>query len=72
MTAQFCVVPEPAEFGPLEKQCFENLSICDYINRDHISIWVMKDYGVNESWSKDIVITRGIYAIDYELTLMSR
>lgn len=62
---QFQVVPEPSEFVPLEKHLLGYmrvgvlrgcLSICDFSKKDHVAIWVMKDYGVKESWSKDLVI----------------
>ncbi|KAM7490390.1 hypothetical protein LguiA_033311 [Lonicera macranthoides] len=81
VSEQFRVVPEPA----VEKEVFYhkqvsvsvsvingNLSICDYGNYDQIVIWVMKEYGVKESWSKDIVITRSISYFDsYELIMIN-
>ncbi|CAL5391065.1 unnamed protein product [Camellia sinensis] len=72
---QFRVVPEPSEFDPLLKEfsCQMRvgvlrgcLTICDFATvKDQGSIWVMKDYGVKESWSKDIVIKGVIYDWDY-------
>ncbi|KAI8012111.1 F-box protein [Camellia lanceoleosa] len=42
------------------------LTICDFATVKYQgSIWVMKDYGVKESWSKDIVIKGVIYDWDY-------
>ncbi|GMP53750.1 hypothetical protein CsSME_00019124 [Camellia sinensis var. sinensis] len=42
------------------------LTICDFATvKDQGSIWVMKDYGVKESWSKYIVIKGVIYDWDY-------
>ncbi|THG08441.1 F-box protein At3g07870-like [Camellia sinensis] len=65
---QFRVVPEPPEFG-LHKE-FHNhirmgvlqdcLSICDFSSPHRIDIWLMKDYGIKESWSKELVIENGI------------
>ncbi|CAL5336317.1 unnamed protein product [Camellia sinensis] len=72
---QFRVVLEPSEFDPLLKEfsCQMRvgvlrgcLTICDFATvKDQGSIWVMKDYGVKESWSKYIVIKGVIYDWDY-------
>ncbi|KAM7490392.1 hypothetical protein LguiA_033313 [Lonicera macranthoides] len=71
---QFGEVPEPSEnqvrYGKEVSVINGNLSICDYSNHDQIVIWVMKEYGVKESWSKDIVITHRISNFDsYELIM---
>ncbi|KAM7490399.1 hypothetical protein LguiA_033320 [Lonicera macranthoides] len=67
VSEQFGEVPEPSEMQDgYQKRVSvinENLSICDFSN-DQIAIWVMKEYGVKESWSKDIVITCPIYGFD--------
>ncbi|KAM7493727.1 hypothetical protein LguiB_028336 [Lonicera macranthoides] len=74
---QFGGVPEPSEFGLLERQSSDqmrvgvingNLSLCDfnYAVGVRIVIWEMKDYGVKESWSKYIVITHMIYDTDFD------
>ncbi|KAG5551632.1 hypothetical protein RHGRI_009899 [Rhododendron griersonianum] len=58
-------VPEPSEFGTVEKKCpyvmrvgvlRGCLSVCDSSKPCRVEVWVMKDYGVKESWSKDFVI----------------
>ncbi|KAM7493269.1 hypothetical protein LguiB_027878 [Lonicera macranthoides] len=72
---QFGEVPEPYEnqvrYGKEVSVVNGNLSICDYSNHDQIVIWVMKEYGVKESWSKDIVIARRIDNFDnYELIMI--
>ncbi|CAL5336323.1 F-box protein At3g07870-like [Camellia sinensis] len=65
---EFRVVPEPPEFG-LRKEFSDHirvgvlrgsLSICDFSSPLRISIWLMKDYGIKESWSKELVIEDGI------------
>ncbi|CAL5393954.1 unnamed protein product [Camellia sinensis] len=65
---QFRVVPEPPEFG-LHKEFPDHirlgvlqdfLSICDFSSPSRINIWLMKDYGIKESWSKELVIENGI------------
>ncbi|KAI8558158.1 hypothetical protein RHMOL_Rhmol04G0067700 [Rhododendron molle] len=62
---QLRAVPEPYEFGTGEKKCApfmlvgvlrHCLSLCGFSEPDHVEVWVMKDYGVKESWSKDFVI----------------
>lgn len=62
---QFRAVPEPYEFGLVHRErsvyiyvgvlrgC---LSICDFGGGGDAEIWVMKDYGVKESWIKDFVV----------------
>ncbi|KAF7146435.1 hypothetical protein RHSIM_Rhsim04G0044400 [Rhododendron simsii] len=60
---QLRVVPEPSEFRKVKcayvmrvgvlRGC---LSICDSSNPHRVEVWVMKDYGVKESWSRDFVI----------------
>ncbi|THG15158.1 hypothetical protein TEA_015758 [Camellia sinensis var. sinensis] len=66
---QFRVVPEPPEFGLHRKEfpdhirvgvLRDSLSICDFSNPRRIDIWLMKDYGIKESWSKELVIENGI------------
>ncbi|KAL7250104.1 hypothetical protein ACSBR1_012160 [Camellia fascicularis] len=66
---QFRVVPEPLEFGLHRKEfpdhirvgvLRDSLSICDFSNPRRIDIWLMKDYGIKESWSKELVIENGI------------
>lgn len=63
---QFRGVPEPSGLSSVEnfwthmkvgvlQGC---LSLCDYFDGEHAAIWVMKDYGVKESWSKDFVIPK--------------
>ncbi|KAL7250096.1 hypothetical protein ACSBR1_012152 [Camellia fascicularis] len=34
----------------------DSLSISDFSNPFHWDIWIMKDYGIKESWSKEFVI----------------
>ncbi|KAM7493272.1 hypothetical protein LguiB_027881 [Lonicera macranthoides] len=73
---QFGEVLEPFEnqvrYGKEVSVINGNLSICDSSNHDQIVIWVMKEYGVKESWSKDIVITRRIDNFDsYELIMIN-
>ncbi|XP_058210526.1 F-box protein At3g07870-like [Rhododendron vialii] len=62
---QFRAVPEPFEFGPVHRECSGYmylgvlqgcLSICDFGGGGVAEVWVMKDYGVMESWSKNVVI----------------
>ncbi|KAK9291412.1 hypothetical protein L1049_019359 [Liquidambar formosana] len=79
---QFGVVPAPAEFRSIEKEFNDYmrlgvlggcLSICDFSNSDHIDIWIMKNYGVKESWSKDFFINNPIYErhnLDYYEPIM--
>ncbi|THF98947.1 hypothetical protein TEA_009119 [Camellia sinensis var. sinensis] len=65
---EFRVVPEPPEFG-LRKEFSDHilvgvlrgsLSICDFSSPLRMDIWLMKDYGIKESWSKELVIENGI------------
>lgn len=57
--------PAPPEFSPhlatlnLYNGC---LSVCDNTSDFDIVIWVMKEYGVKSSWSKEVVISK--YPID--------
>ncbi|KAK9285893.1 hypothetical protein L1049_025094 [Liquidambar formosana] len=37
------------------------LCICDSPSRGHFDIWVMKEYGVQESWSKQFVIETPVH-----------
>lgn len=76
---QFRTISEPFDFGLLDDEFLGpdpiwvavlhgHLSICKF-NNCHLAIWMMKDYGVKESWSKDIVIQtlrydRQCYRID--------
>ncbi|CAL5336328.1 unnamed protein product [Camellia sinensis] len=62
---QFRVVPEPPECGLPRKNFMgfvrvgvlrDSLSISDFSNPFHWDIWIMKDYGIKESWSKEFVI----------------
>ncbi|KAL7218812.1 hypothetical protein ACSBR2_011976 [Camellia fascicularis] len=62
---QFRVVPEPPECGLARKNFMGfvcvgvlrvSLSISDFSNPFHWDIWIMKDYGIKESWSKEFVI----------------
>ncbi|CAL5391071.1 unnamed protein product [Camellia sinensis] len=62
---QFRVVPEPPECGLPRKNFMgfvrvgvlrDSLSISDFSNPFHCDIWIMKDYGIKESWSKEFVI----------------
>ncbi|KAF7145802.1 hypothetical protein RHSIM_Rhsim04G0044500 [Rhododendron simsii] len=62
---QFRAVPEPFEFGPVHTEWSDYmyvgvlqgcLSICDFGQGGVAEVWVMKDYGVKESWSKDFVL----------------
>ncbi|CAL5391085.1 unnamed protein product [Camellia sinensis] len=59
---EFRVVPEPPEFG-LRKEFSDHirvgvlrgsLSICDFSSPLRIDLWLMKDYGIKESWSKEL------------------
>ncbi|CAL5391088.1 unnamed protein product [Camellia sinensis] len=65
---QFRVLPEPPEFG-LHKEFPDHiclgvlrdcLSVCDFFSPLRIDIWLMKDYGIKEFWSKELVIESGI------------
>ncbi|THG15157.1 F-box/kelch-repeat protein At3g06240-like [Camellia sinensis] len=65
---EFRVVPEPPEFG-LRKEFSDHirvsvlrgsLSICDFSSPLRMDMWLMKDYGITESWSKELVIENGI------------
>ncbi|KAK9285396.1 hypothetical protein L1049_024588 [Liquidambar formosana] len=61
---EFGAIPAPAEklMGYLHLGVLGGcLSICDGTNSDHIDIWIMKNYGVKESWSKDFVIDNLIF-----------
>ncbi|KAG5551630.1 hypothetical protein RHGRI_009897 [Rhododendron griersonianum] len=59
-------VPKPSEFGTVQGKCGYLLmrvevvrgclSVCNSSEPDHAEVWVMKDYGVKESWCKDFVI----------------
>ncbi|KAH7523139.1 hypothetical protein JRO89_XSUnG0084900 [Xanthoceras sorbifolium] len=63
----FCVVPAPCHFDEKQKKK-ENmyhmnmgvlggcLSICDVPYSTHFDIWVMKEYGVQQSWTKQFAI----------------
>lgn len=64
---QFSVVGLPSHFGEAHKER-ENLhhmnmgvlggclSVCDVTFVDHFDVWVMKQYGDSNSWTKDYVI----------------
>ncbi|KAG5551601.1 hypothetical protein RHGRI_009870 [Rhododendron griersonianum] len=66
---RFRVVCEPPEFGTHKKE-FPNhmslgvlggsLSICDFSSPICVEIWIMKDYGIKESWTKEFVIENEI------------
>lgn len=66
---RFRVVPEPYEFG-VHKKGFPNhiclgvrrdsLSIFDFSSLLCVEIWIMRDYGIKESWSKGFVIENAI------------
>ncbi|KAI8012346.1 F-box protein [Camellia lanceoleosa] len=65
---EFWVVLEPPEFG-LRKEFSDHirvgvlrgsLSIYDFSSPLRMDIWLMKDYGIKESWSKELVIENGI------------
>ncbi|KAM7490383.1 hypothetical protein LguiA_033304 [Lonicera macranthoides] len=71
VSEQFRTISEPSDFGPLDEGFFSpdpirvavlrgHLSICNF-NNCHLAIWMMKDYGVKESWSKDYVIQTMTY-----------
>ncbi|KAK9284933.1 hypothetical protein L1049_024114 [Liquidambar formosana] len=58
------IVP-PSQFGMHHKKRRKWMSlgvlggclyICDFPFDDHFDIWVMKDYGIRESWTKEFVI----------------
>lgn len=75
VTEQFRAVPGPYEFSPRKDEFSRkmhvgminaNLSLSDCSNCDRIAIWVMKEYGVKKSWSKDIVITHRICDPDFD------
>ncbi|KAK9284328.1 hypothetical protein L1049_023499 [Liquidambar formosana] len=61
----FRAIPAPAPLGPRQKE-FVNfmhlgelggcLYVCDCTPSDHVDLWIMKNYGVKESWTKDFVI----------------
>ncbi|XP_074352529.1 F-box/kelch-repeat protein At3g23880-like [Apium graveolens] len=48
-------VDEKVDFRRLGK-LRELLCVCDTTQRSEVAIWVMKDYGMKDSWTKDIVI----------------
>lgn len=67
---QFGVVPPPPHFGKKEKELTDYLRVgvlkgCLYIclldRRDRFDIWVMKEYGKQESWTKQFVIENLVY-----------
>lgn len=69
---QFRVVPEPSLFFDqwekefVDSQAFIDsmhlgvllgcLSICDFTESDRVEIWVMNEYGIKESWTRNFVI----------------
>ncbi|KAF7144625.1 hypothetical protein RHSIM_Rhsim04G0042300 [Rhododendron simsii] len=59
---QFRAVPGPSGFCGSQKEYMRLevlqgcLSMCDFLDGDHVDIWLMKDYGVKQSWSKDFYI----------------
>ncbi|XP_028060525.1 F-box protein At3g07870-like [Camellia sinensis] len=63
-TEEFRVVPQPLEFGLHREfrghKCVgvlqDSLSICEFSIHCGIDIWMMKEYGNEESWSKEFVI----------------
>ncbi|KAG5551606.1 hypothetical protein RHGRI_009875 [Rhododendron griersonianum] len=63
---QFRAVPGPSRFCGSQKEYMRLgvlqgcLSICDFSDGDHVDIWLMKDYGVKQSWSKDFYIVKMI------------
>ncbi|KAK9285175.1 hypothetical protein L1049_024361 [Liquidambar formosana] len=67
---QFRAIPAPAQFGSRE-EAFVNyihvgvlegcLYVCDCSHSEHIDLWIMKNYGVKESWTKDLVIANLIF-----------
>ncbi|KAH7843786.1 hypothetical protein Vadar_020743 [Vaccinium darrowii] len=63
---QFRAVPGPLGFWGGQKEYMRLgvlqgcLSLCDFSDGDHADIWLMKDYGVQESWSKDFYIVKMI------------
>lgn len=67
---KFRVVPAPSAFGRAEKECIDymrfgvllgRLSICDSGDSGVVDIWVMNEYGIKESWTKNFVITNLIF-----------
>ncbi|KAH7842283.1 hypothetical protein Vadar_003558 [Vaccinium darrowii] len=69
---QLRVVDGPPEFGIQKKKCLNHyctdvslgvlrgsLSICDISSQSCVDIWMMKDYGITESWTKEFVIENG-------------
>nr|XP_033509738.1 F-box/kelch-repeat protein At3g23880-like [Nicotiana tomentosiformis] len=46
-----------------------DLSVNRNDKRKHVSVWVMKEYGVNESWSKMFTINYADYPYSYVLPL---
>lgn len=64
---RFCGVPGPLQFAekPSGRKKFEYMTmgvlggclcVCDFTYPSHFEIWVMKDYGVQESWNRQFTI----------------
>ncbi|XP_065861956.1 F-box protein CPR1-like [Euphorbia lathyris] len=73
-TEKFTVVPEPELSGGEEKLCSlcilsvgRRLSICaNYGIPKGFEIWVMKEYGVKESWTKLISVTPNLLSFNFK------
>ncbi|KAK8276183.1 hypothetical protein V6Z11_D10G183600 [Gossypium hirsutum] len=77
-TEQFGIVPPPHHFQELDKcssECTKTgvlggcLFICHYPDFMQFDIWVMKEYGVKESWTKQFVI-KHVYSGSYQPILV--
>ncbi|XP_016700158.1 uncharacterized protein [Gossypium hirsutum] len=77
-SVQFGIVPPPHHFQELDKcssECTKTgvlggcLFICHYPDFMQFDIWVMKEYGVKESWTKQFVI-KHVYSGSYQPILV--
>jgi len=79
---KFRAVPAPSAFVRSEKEFIDYmrfgvllgcLSIGDSGESDHVDIWVMNEYGIKESWTKNFVITNLVFErhhLDYYQPIM--
>ncbi|KAM7495148.1 hypothetical protein LguiB_029757 [Lonicera macranthoides] len=67
VSERFGKIPPPPHFGEKHKErkaeislgvLGEHLYLCDATSALQIDVWLMKEYGVQESWSKDYVIDK--------------
>ncbi|XP_075086063.1 F-box protein CPR1-like [Nicotiana tabacum] len=60
------------KWGKMEQPSYgkgNDLSVNRNDKRKHVSVWVMREYGVNESWSKMFTINYADYPYSYVLPL---